>query len=162
MWIRPAGTFQIGLGIQLYVRAGAPRIGTLDDRGRLRFEELRRIKTQRAVTKQGRFCWYNQNALPDSKQTVILRLDTTDEDRDRGFNRTENLRVIPPSDPDFQPLFRRRNDIESINRGVDDSLHLRRAHTLGHARQLVNLLGYALMVNALATRRYSTRSARAA
>jgi hypothetical protein len=33
------------------------------------------------------------------------RLDATDEDRNRGFNRTENLRAIQPSDPDFQPLF---------------------------------------------------------
>ncbi len=31
-----------------------------------------------------------------------------------------------------------------------DSLYLSRAHSLGHARQLVNLLGYALMVNSLA------------
>lgn len=156
---------KVGTGereLQLYVRAGAPGIGTLDDRGRLRFEELRRIKTQRAVNKQGRFRWYNKYAIPSSKETVTLRLDTTDEDRDRGFNRTENLRVVPPSDPDFQPLFRRRNDIESINRGVDDSLYLRRAHSLGHARQLMNLLGYALMVNALAIRRYGTTSAQAA
>jgi hypothetical protein len=52
--------------LQLYVRAGAPGIGTLDDRGRLRFEELRRIKTQRAVTQQGRFRWYNKYAIPGS------------------------------------------------------------------------------------------------
>jgi hypothetical protein len=50
----------------------------------------------------GRFRWYNQCAIPDSKETLILRLDTTEEDRDRGFNRTENLRVVPPSDQDFR------------------------------------------------------------
>jgi len=32
----------------------------------------------------------------------------------------------------------------------------------GHTRQLVNLLGHALMVNALAIRRYGTSSAQAA
>jgi hypothetical protein len=41
-------------------------------------------------------------------------------------------------------------DPNTINRGVVDSLYLGRAHSLGHARQHVNLLGYALMVNSLA------------
>ena len=41
-------------------------------------------------------------------------------------NRTENVRPIPPSDPDFQRLYRRRNDAESINRALDDTLFLRR------------------------------------
>jgi hypothetical protein len=47
-----------------------------------------------------------------------------------------------------------RLDAESINRGIDDSLWIGRAHSLGHARQHLNLLGYALMVNALAVHRH--------
>ena len=82
--------------------------------------------------------------------TSRVRLHGTDEDSARRFNRTENVRVIPPSDSDFTRLYRRRNDAESINRGVVDSLYLGRAHSVGHARQLVNLLGFALMVNSLA------------
>ena len=39
---------------------------------------------------------------------------------------------------------------ESINRGLEDTLYLNRAHSVGHARQHVNLLGYAIMVNSLA------------
>jgi hypothetical protein len=35
-----------------------------------------------------------------------------------------------------------------------DSLYLGRAHSVGHARQLANLLGYALMVNGLALHQY--------
>jgi hypothetical protein len=50
------------------------------------------------------------------------------------------------------------NDVESINRGVDDSLYLERAHSVGHARQLTNLLGYALMVNSLALHRHRARA----
>jgi hypothetical protein len=50
----------------------------------------------------------------------------------------------------FKRLYSRRNDSESINRGLVDSLYLGRAHSIGHARQQVNLLGYALMVNSLA------------
>jgi len=33
-----------------------------------------------------------------------------------------------------------------------------RAHSLGHARQLTNLLGYALMVNSLALHRHRARA----
>ena len=60
------------------------------------------------------------------------------------------MRPIPASDPDFAALYARRNDSESINRGLDDSMWLGRAHSVGHARQHVNLIGYALMVNSLA------------
>ena len=75
-------------------------------------------------------------------------------DRAQGFNRTEYVRAIPPSDPDFKALYGRRADAESINRGLEDSLYLRRAHSVGHARQALNLLGYALMVNSLAVRQH--------
>jgi hypothetical protein len=67
-----------------------------------------------------------------------------------GFNRTENVRPIPQSDPDFRRLYGRRNDAESINRHLVDTMWLGRAHSVGHVRQHVNLLGFALMVNGLA------------
>ena len=41
------------------------------------------------------------------------------------------------------------NGVESINRSIDGSSWLGRAHAVRHARQLVNLL-YALMVNSVA------------
>ena len=49
------------------------------------------------------------------------------------------------SDPDFDSLHALRNDCESINRGVDDSLYPKRAQSVGHNRQLLNLIGYAIM-----------------
>ncbi|HEX7522172.1 MAG TPA: hypothetical protein VF441_08975 [Acidimicrobiia bacterium] len=48
-------------------------------------------------------------------------------------------------------LYPRRNDAESINRGFDDSLGL------GHARQHIDLLGSALMVNGIALHRHEKR-----
>jgi hypothetical protein len=71
------------------------------------------------------------------------------EDAKRKFNRAENVRQIPPGDPDFEVLYRRRNDAESINRHLDDTLWLRRAHSVGNRRQLLNMITYALGVNAL-------------
>ncbi|MDQ1521875.1 MAG: hypothetical protein QOI55_2948 [Actinomycetota bacterium] len=78
----------------------------------------------------------------------------TDDDTRRKFNRTENVRPIPADDPDFAPLYRRRNDAESINRGLDDSLWLGRSHSVGHERQRLNLIGFALTINSLARARH--------
>jgi hypothetical protein len=89
---------------------------------------------------------------------VTIRLHGNSDDASRRFNRTENVRAIPPSDPDFDRLFRRRNDAESINRALEDTLYLGRAHSLGHRRQQLNLLGYALMVNSIAIAEHRRRS----
>jgi hypothetical protein len=51
-------------------------------------------------------------------------------------------------------------DCESINRNLDDTLFLRRAHSVGRRRQLVNLLGYALMVNSLTILEHQARRGR--
>ncbi len=67
------------------------------------------------------------------------------------------VRPIPPSDPDFAALYARHNDSESINRNLEDTLWLGRAHSIGHLRQQLNLLGYALMVNGLALHRHTRR-----
>jgi hypothetical protein len=66
-------------------------------------------------------------------------------------------RPIPPSDPDFARLYARRNDAESINRNLEDTLFLGRAHSLGRLRQQVDLIGYALLVNGLTVLRHERR-----
>ena len=90
--------------------------------------------------------------------TVTVRLHGNDDDTKHKLNRTENVRPIPPTDPDFTRLYPRRNDAESINRSLDDTLWLRRAHSLGHTRQHLNLLGFALMTNGLALHRHKPKS----
>jgi len=133
----------------LYARGGALGVGVLGELGEMQFTELRRIRTHRSQDKAGRFRWYNDYRLPDGG-TVTVRLHGNDDDTRRKLNRPENLRPISPKDPDFHRLFRQRNDAESINRALDDTLFLRRAHSVGHRRQWINLLGFALMVNSLA------------
>lgn len=132
--------------------AGAIGLGELTEVGELSFLGLRRVRTHRIRNKSGRYRWYNDYELPAryGSGLVTVRLHATEEDRRRRFNRTENVRPVPPSDPVIRRPYGRRNDAESINRGVVDSMYLGRAHSLGHARQQVNLLGYALMVNSLA------------
>ena len=138
--------------MRLYASGGALGIAELDDTGTQQFVPIARIRTHRNRDKNGRYRWYNDYQLPASydDQVITVRLHGNDEDQARKLNRTENLRPIPPGDPDFERLFPRRNDAESINRHLDDTMWLGRAHSIGHARQHLNLLGFALTVNSLA------------
>jgi hypothetical protein len=101
-----------------------------------------RVRTHRNEDQRGTFRWYNDYRLPErlGGGIVTVRLHSNDEDKQRKFNRAENVRQIPPGDPDFETLYKRRNDAESINRHLDDTLWLRRAHSVGCRRQLLNLM----------------------
>jgi hypothetical protein len=145
--------------VSLFAQDGAIGIGRLTDRGQMVFEPLRRFRTHRTRDKGGTYRWYNDYRLPDrlGGGTVTVRLHGNDEDRTRRFNRTENVRPIPPSDPDFPRLYARRNDAESINRHLEDTLFLGRAHSVGCLRQQVDLIGYALLVNGLTVLRHERR-----
>jgi hypothetical protein len=100
----------------------------------------------------GTYRWFSDHRLPTEHggATITVRLHGNREDAKHKFNRTENLRPIPPDDPGFDRLYGRRNDAESINRHLDDTLWLGRAHSIGRHRQGLNLLTYALCVNGLA------------
>ena len=131
--------------LALYARGGAVGIGELTETGDLTFTELPRIRTHRNRDKNGKYRWYNDYQLPDryDTQTITVRLHGNTADERRKFNRTENVRPIPPTDPDFARLYPRRNDSESINRNLEDTLWLGRAHSIGHARQhLTSLSGW--------------------
>jgi hypothetical protein len=147
--------------LRLYASGGALGIAELDDTGTHQFVPIQRVRTHRNKDKNGRYRWYNEYKLPAAydEQVITVRLHGNDDDAARKLNRTENLRPIPPGDPDFERLFPRRNDAESINRHLDDTMWLGRAHSIGHARQHLNLLGFALTVNSLALHRHREREA---
>jgi hypothetical protein len=144
----PAGEDQT---IRLLAEGGRVGLGEITDTGKSVFVALQRVRTHRNADKQGTYRWYNDDRLPEhlGAGVVTVRLHTNGDDEDRKFNRAENVRQIPPGDPDFETLYRRRNDAESINRHLDDTLWLRRAHTIGARRQLLNLITYAMGVNAM-------------
>jgi hypothetical protein len=144
--------------IPLFAEGGAIGIGVLTDTGARVFVPLDRVRTHRNTDKSG-YRWYNEYRLPEQYGggTIMIRLHGNADDEKRRFNRTENIRQIPQTDPDFNRLYRRRNDAESINRALDDTLWLRRAHSIGHERQHLNLLTYALTVNSLALWRHQAR-----
>jgi hypothetical protein len=45
-------------------------------------------------------------------------------------------------------------EMGQLRRHLDDTMWLGRAHSIGHARQHLNLLGFALTVNSLALHRH--------
>ena len=137
--------------VRLFARAGAIGIVEFSESGEARFIALKRKRIHRNQLKDGLFAWYQDYLLPPAygSGTITVRLHANDEDAARGLNRTENVRAIPQADRDFYKLYARRNDSESLNRSLEDSLYLSRAHSLGHARQQVEILGWALLVNSL-------------
>jgi hypothetical protein len=145
--------------VPIYARGGAAGISRLNDTGDPVFVPLERVRTQPHANKSGVYRFYNQYRPPAGYvgDEVSVRLDTSEEDTRRGLNRAENLRAIPPADPDFKRLYARRNDAESINRALEDTLYLGRAHSLGQLSQQVDLLGFALMVNSLSLARHRAR-----
>ncbi|HEX2578572.1 MAG TPA: hypothetical protein VHK88_19675, partial [Aquihabitans sp.] len=88
---------------------------------------------------------------------ITVRLHSNDDNAKRRFNRTGNVRQIPSTDPDFKRLHRRRNDAES--EALEDTMWFRRAHSIGHRRQHLNLRTYALGVDSLALWRHCQRNA---
>ena len=137
--------------VRLISQGGRIGLGEVTESGKPVFVPLDRIRTHRNTDKRGTYRWYNDYRLPEhlGGGVVTVRLHANAEDAKRKFNRAENVRQIPPGDPDFEVLYRRRNDAESINRHLDDTLWLRRAHSVGNRRQLLNMITYTLGVNAL-------------
>jgi hypothetical protein len=90
---------------------------------------------------------------PRGRDPQVIREPTFSQEDDP-FNVPENIRQIPPGDPDYERLMGRRSDAESANRGIDDQLYLRRARSLGARRQLFDLFAHAFVENSVARKRH--------
>ena len=144
--------------VEIYAKAGAIGLAELDETGGQHFVPLKPGTIRRRVDKCG-FRWYREYVLPETYggSVVTVRLHGDANDEKRGFNRAENVRAIPAGTPDFNRLHVLRSDAESINRGLEDTLFLNRAGSLGWRRQRLELLGYALLVNSLTLARHRAR-----
>jgi len=140
--------------VRLIAKGGRIGLGEITETGEPVFVPLERVRRHRNADTIRTFLWYNDYRLPErlGGGIVTVRSHSNDEDKRRKFNRAENVRQIPPGDPDFETLYKRRNDVESINRHLDDTLWLRRAHAVGARRQLLNVITYAMGVNAMSMR----------
>ncbi len=142
--------------VQIHLVNGAPHLRQVAVDGTPTLHPLKRSRILRRQASDG---WrlYGEYTLPNDLGgcSFRLRLDRTAEDVTAGFNREEHLRPIPPGDPDHDRLYGRRNDTESGNRLLDDSMLRERAHTVGRKRQLLNLTTWAALRNASAAHQHA-------
>jgi hypothetical protein len=138
-------------GLQLYTYLGGLGICDLDEGGNLVFRRMRRKKKLRRRNKDGTYRCYGEYEHPlDHGRVVRVPLYQTADDDRRGINRAENLRVTAPGDDDYDLTMALRSESERINRALEDTLYIKRAHSVGKIRQLADLVGFAIGVNALA------------
>jgi hypothetical protein len=130
----------------------------ITETGEPHYEPLERVRLQRHRDKNA-FRWYGHYRLPAEYggRVIVVRHHQNDDDDRRYLNRTENLRPIPEASEDFERLHVLRPDAESINRGIEDTLYINRASAKGWRRQIVDLLGYARLVNAITLARCRPR-----
>jgi hypothetical protein len=151
----PDGTSET---VDIWHRAGRACQRIITGDAEVVLEPLERLETQRRSNSDGTYRFYDVYRVPDprggSPKTIRLRTYTNDDDRAAGFNRAENVRQIPPGDPSYQLVYGRREDAESINRGIDDHGYLQRARSVGAQRQLFDLLCHAIRTNLIAQHLY--------
>jgi len=124
---------------------------------------LERVGNPNRQNRDGTYRTYVEYRVTDPQggKAQIIREPTYTREEDN-FNRAENVRQIPPGDPDYERLKGLRSDAEAANRQIDDHLYLRRARSLGARRQLFDLLAHAFVQNSIALRRHRLRAGPAA
>lgn len=97
--------------------------------------------------------WYIEFATPSCGTVHRERIDTTEADRARGYNRAEHLRQhVKTDDGDsvYDRCYGWREDSESLNNTLDRTLYGGRMIAYSAVRQLTVMLGFALGRNAIA------------
>jgi len=134
--------------LDLWYRGGRVCQKIVDGDAEVRLVPLKRLEVQRRQNKNGTHRFYvvyevahPHNGIPGK---VSLSMD----------GHAENVRIIPPGDPDYKGLYGRRQDTEAINRSLDDHHHLRRARSVGARRQLFDVLAFAMRTNSITRELY--------
>lgn len=130
------------------VREILTRAGLSDDPG-VRPASLTAYAARRDFDRAGRI----EDATPSCGTVHRERIDTTDRDRKRGYNRAEHLRQhIKTDDGDsvYDRCYGWREDSESLNNILDRTLY--GGHMIGYSavRQLTVMVGFALGRNGIA------------
>jgi hypothetical protein len=81
------------------------------------------------------------------------------EPGDPDSRRAENVRIIAEGEPDFTRLYGLRNDAEAFNAHLKRTLLVDRAMSLGGSRQLLDVLCYGLLNNAVTAHHTASRTA---
>lgn len=136
--------------VTVYTSGGALAQATLNGKGEQVLESLPYRRAVRRENKDGTFRRYVEYDVPCPRggvsQTILVATVTSAADDKNGFNRSENVRQVPFHCEQFRRIRARCSDAESINRGINDALPMKRARSFGHRGVLTNALSFALMM----------------
>ena len=147
-WIEECG------GHVLYAAGGTiyERVVTAD--GSLGFVEATRHQTKRGRKPDGGWAFYARHTLTcsssDTEHDWWEPLTPTQTDEAHNFNRSDYLRVLPPTHPDYNRVYGMRADTESLNAQFERAFYNRRLPAWGLHNQTVIVLMAALAQNAWA------------
>jgi hypothetical protein len=144
--------------IQVQLVDGLPHAKELADDGSPIYTPLERTRTTKPRGPRGA-CWC-EYGVPEGLGggSIWLRVTQDDQDIAEGFNREEWLHAIAPGDPDYERLYPRRNDAESGNNTLDNSLWRERAHSIGRPGIRLNCITWAFYRNAQTRALYGQRA----
>lgn len=110
--------------LKLFARGGQIGLSELDDTGEPTFVPLERVRTHRNADKAGTYRWYNDYRLPPEHGggTVTVRLQATTTTPARSSTAPRTSARFRQATPTSIGSTWRRNDAESINRHLDDTL----------------------------------------
>jgi hypothetical protein len=111
------------------------------------------------------FRWYRSFRVPPDPRiparfhgtTCMARLDTTAEDKARGFNRAEVFRSVAETDPEWSDRYYIRPRAETVNSWLKYRWPNKRALSIGAGRQHLDLLLSGLRGNLIAGNAYEER-----
>lgn len=83
------------------------------------------------------------------KEEFVAWISPHRQPSERGHGRSDQLRLVPESDPHFQTLYGLRNDSESINSSYKRTLIADRAAARGWRRQVLDFASWGILVNSI-------------
>ncbi len=145
--------------IEIWHQGGWLTKGIYDESGKRNLVRLEWLGDLRRKNKKTYRMYVEYRAVcscGEHTEVIRERTHSNDEDKARGFNRAENVRLVPPGSKLYDAIYGRRQDAESQNRRIDDYLPLRRARSFGWQCQLFDLVAHAHVVNSIAKYRWGS------
>jgi hypothetical protein len=132
----------------------------LDDAGQpVVLHRLHRSQVKRSRRASGRYHFNVAYNVPCTHGSFTAWVTPHGEPGDDDHRRAGHVRVIADGEPDFQRLYGLREDAESTNSMLKRSLLCDRAMSLGGARQLVDVVCFGLLHNAVTGHRAALAAA---
>ncbi|MGB8650071.1 MAG: hypothetical protein WCD35_05355 [Mycobacteriales bacterium] len=124
-------------------------IGLTDDGSPIALSRLERKQVKRPRRTTGRYHFNIAYQVPCPAGDFTAWITPHGEPGDADHRRADAVRVIAEGEDDFTRLYGVRNDAESFNSQLKRSLLVGRAATLGGRRQLLDVLCFGLLNNAV-------------